>query len=497
MNSNSNNTVQAFWVGIGSFSSFGIALLSAAILSRYFSKTEYGTYKQIIYVYNTLLLVFTAGLPRVFSYFLPRYSLAQGKEIVFKISKVLFFAGLAFSVFLFAFSGLIADVLKNPELSRGLKYFSPVPMLLLPTLGIEGIFSTYKKTFYIAIYRVITRFLMLIFIVGPVILFSRNYLAAIYGWVTVSVIILIIAYFFKSMPFKGVEQEKSGLYFKEILKYSLPIVSATIAGTIYRAANQFYISRYYGAEVFAEFSNGFIEIPFVHMITGSTSAVLMPVFSKIVHEKSDISQITNLWRSALQKSAVLIYPMVIYFMFYSEELVTIVYSETYAASAKYFSTAMVLNFFNIIIFAPLLLSMGEARFYAGLTYGLAITTWVVEYFVVIIFDTPLAIAISFVIIAIAGIAVSMGFSAKKLGVSFLSLFPVGRFMIIALHSFISLFLVNLLLKNIIPDIADIFFIAISGVIYLGILLITARLFKINYLEIIIPLFKRNKSGGKV
>ena len=96
---NNSNTLQAFWIAIGSFSSFSIALLSAAILSRYLSKAEYGTYKQILYVYNSLLIVFTAGLPGLVT--LPRYSLGQGKELVFKISKVLFFTGIIFSLFLF------------------------------------------------------------------------------------------------------------------------------------------------------------------------------------------------------------------------------------------------------------------------------------------------------------------------------------------------------------------------------------------------------------
>jgi O-antigen/teichoic acid export membrane protein len=489
---NSNNTVQVFWIGIGSFSSFAISLVSAAILSRYFSKAEYGTYKQILYVYDTLLIVFTAGLPRVFNYFLPRYTLTQGKEIVLKISKVLFLSGLAFSVFLFAFSGVIADILKNPELSRGLKYFSPVPMLLLPTLGIEGIFSTYKKTVFIAIYDTLTRTLMFIFIIVPVMVFSKNYITAIYGWITVSVIILIIASFYKGIPFKGVKQEKSGLSFKEILKYSLPLVSATIAAVIFRAANQFYISRYFGSEVFAEFSNGFVEIPFVQMIIGATSTVLMPVFSKIVYEKSDMSQITNLWRSTLQKSAILIYPIVIFFMFYSKEVVTIIYSETYSISSKYFSTALILNFFNIIIFAPLLLSFGKVKFYARLHYGLAITAWVVEYLVIIIFKTPLAVAISFVAISVCGLVISLVYSSKILGVSFLSLFPAGRFLVIAIHSFISLFLVNFLLRHFLPHTIDLVFVTIAGIGYLGVLLISSKLVKINYMEIIIPLIQKKK-----
>lgn len=260
---NPSNSSQAFWVGMGSFSSFALAIVSAAILSRYFDKEEYGTYRQILYVYNTLLIIFTAGLPKVFAYYLPRYPRSQGKYIVWKISKLLFLFGAFFSVFLFGLSDLIAKILNNPELAIGLKYFSPIPMLLLPTLGIEGIFSTYKKTIYIAIYNTLSRILMLIFIVTPVILFHGSYLYAIYGWIIVSVITLVIAYYFKGIPFKNTKTEKAILSLKEVFSYSLPLVYASIAGIALRSANEFFISRYFGTKTFAEFSNGFIQLPFV------------------------------------------------------------------------------------------------------------------------------------------------------------------------------------------------------------------------------------------
>jgi len=226
----SSNTHQAFWVGIGSLSSFAIGIISAAILSRYFDKTEYGTFRQVIFVYNTLLVIFSAGLPRVFGYFLPRYPIEQGENIVLKISKLLFLFGLSFSVFIFLFSDLIATLLKNPDLSIGLKYFSPIPMLLLPTLGIEGIFSTYKKTFYIAIYNTVTRLLMLLCITFPVVILKGNYIYAIIGWIIVSALSLVLALYFKKIPFRSIVPVRSSLSFKEIFNYSLPLVEQVFQG---------------------------------------------------------------------------------------------------------------------------------------------------------------------------------------------------------------------------------------------------------------------------
>ncbi|NMC98098.1 MAG: oligosaccharide flippase family protein [Bacteroidales bacterium] len=291
------------------------------------------------------------------------------------------------------FSGLIAKILKNPELEAGLKYFSPIPAFLLPTLGIEGIFSAYKKTVYIAIYNSLTRILMLLFIVLPVVLLKGSYLYAICGWISVSIITFIIAIFFKNIPFKHIISKKSELKLKEILKYSLPIVAASLAGMALRSADQFFVSRYFGAAVFAEFSNGYIQIPFVSMITGATSLVLTPTFSKMIHEKTELNKITELWQGAILKSAVMIYPMVVFFIFHAKTIVVLLYSNSYINSAIYFQIAMFINFFNIVIFAPLLLSFGETKFYFRLHFYFAITAWLGEFLIASLINTPVAIAL--------------------------------------------------------------------------------------------------------
>jgi len=487
---NNNNTVQTFWVALGKFSSFALGLISAMVLSRYFTKSDYGTYRQILYVYSTLLVIFSAGLPLVFDYFLPRYTVAQGKEIVFKVSKVLFLTGSAFSIFLFVFSGLIAKVLNNPELSTGLKYFAPIPLLLLPTMGIEGIFSSYRKTIYIAIYNILSRTLILIFIVLPVIFYKATYLTAIYGWIIVSIITLGIASYFKGIPFRKVASEKSNLTFTKILKYSMPLVLASIAGIAIKAADQFYISRFFGTEVFAEFANGFIEIPFVSMITGATAIVLMPLFSKIINDKTDINQLVTLWQNALNKSVILIYPMVVFFLFYSKDIMTFLYSAAYSGASKFFSTAMTVNFFNVIIFSPLLLSLGKTRFYATIHIIFAFLIWIGEYFIVKIFNDPLSIAIFSVFIHVCIIIISLSYVSKITGIPIIKLFPLGRLIIIAFHSISSIVVVKLVMNFVLPDLNQVQYLSLSGLGYLSLLWLTSRWFGINYLEIIMPIFKR-------
>ncbi len=496
MHNKTNNTIQAFWVAMGILSSFALSIVSTVILSRYFDKAEYGTYRQILYVYNTLLVIFSAGLPRVFAYFLPRYPLEQGKHIVWKVSKLMFFFGMAFSIMLFVSSGLIAQILRNPELEIGLKYFSPIPMLLLPTLGIEGIFSTYRKTIYIVIYNTITRILMLICILLPVLLLQGTYLHAIYGWIASSAFSLGIAWYFKGIPFKNVCFEKANLRFKEIFAYSIPLAIASLAGIAIISADQFYVSRYFGPEVFAEFANGFIQLPFVAMITVATSVVLMPVFSKAFHEKGNLNDLIKTWNNALNKSAIIIYPLVVFFIAYATQIMVLLYSEKYKISGIYFQINMVLNFFNIIVFGPLFFSMGKTRIYANVHIVLAVIVWILDYFLIIIFNNPIAIAINSTSLQIIKILFFIHLASKILKISFFSFFPIKHLLKYFAHT-CSIVLITKLISLYLLEINSLMLeFIVLGIIYGLILLLTAPLLKINYLNFLIPLVEKIKQIRK-
>jgi len=469
---------------MGTLSSFAFTIISAVILSRLLSKSEYGTYRQTLYVYHTLLVVFTLGLPRIFSYFLPRFNLNQGKDVVWSITKLLIGFGALFSFFLILFSGLISELLNNSDLKRGLVIFSPIPFFLLPTLGIEGIFASYNKTIYIAIYNIANRLFMLICIVLFVVLFEASYNYAILGWILSSFASFILAAYFKNIPFKGVIHEKANLSYKEIFSYSLPLVTASLWGIAIKAADQFYISRYFGKEVFAEFSNGFMGLPFVGMITGATSTVLMPLFSRLMHEKSDIENVINLWRNALIKSAIIIYPMVIFFLFNARPIMTILYGVSYINSAIYFQIAMLVNLFNIIVFTPLILSMGKTKFYSRLHMIFAFAVWALEYMAILIFNSPIAIAIISIIASISIVIVMLKYVSSLIDTKLIKLFPVVKLSIIACHCTCVMMIIYEAIGLVFQDLHDFLSVILNFIGYFILLVVSQRLFKLNYLSVV-------------
>ena len=419
-----NNTKQAAWVAVGSFFSFIVGIISPMILARYFDKGDYGTYKQVMFVYNTLLAVFTLGLPKAYAYFLPKYDSKFSKDIINKITKVFVVMGFVFAAILVLSAGPIASFLNNMELKKALIYFAPTPLFLLPTMGLDGIYASFKQTKYLAYYTIFTRVLTIICIILPVILWDGNYLHAIIGFDVAAFFTCLLAMYLKTYPVRNEKSEKSELYYKQIFAFALPLLYASLWGIMITSATQFYISRYYGSEVFADFSNGFMEIPFVGMVLGAVATVLLPAFSRM-DSGTGMSDVTlQMWQSALIKSAKIIFPMVIYGFFFAEILMRCMYGDNYNQSAIYFQIKNAGSMLYIIPFAPIILAIGKTKQYANVHMCIAFIIVFAEYIVVKTLNSPVYVAVVSEICQVLKIFLLMKIIAQYAGMSRLKLLPL-------------------------------------------------------------------------
>ena len=315
-----------------------------------------------------------------------------------------------------------------------------MPTLLLPTLGLDGIMATFKKTLFLAIYKTTTSLLTLLCVALPVMVYDLGYMDAIKGFIVGSAIQCVFALYLRNYPIRKFGKEPCTVKVQEILKFSLPLLQASLWGLLISSTDQLFISLYFGNEVFAEFSNGSIELPFVPMIVGACATVLSPIFSRMSHEKMDFkTQVFPLWKSVFEKSAMLIYPLLIYCIVFASPIMEVLYGKQYSNSATYFNLKMLVNFFNLIAFAPLLINTGKVRFYSKVHAFTAIALIVLEYVGAVVFQSPYAVAIMSLVCNIGKILVMLFAVAKMFNVGLIQLFPVRTLLKIIIPSFIVLY----------------------------------------------------------
>ena len=487
-----NNSKQAFWVILGSLSGFLFSIISTMILSRHFSKLEYGTYKQIIYIYDTLLVVFTLGLPKAYSFFLPRIKASQAKDTIRKINNILLVAGLIMGATIFFGSDKISELLKNEDLSTPLKIFSIVPMLLLPTMGLEGILATFKKTQWLAIYNISTRALMLAFVAGPVIIWDGNIKSAITGFAAASFIVFALATFLRALPLKNIEPEKTDISYSEIFNYSLPLFLAGFWGILITSADQFFISHYFGTETFAEYSNGALQLPFVTMVIAATSIVLAPIYSRKAFEASETSntEIIRLWNSALNKTIILTYPLIAFFICFSTDVMLALYGANYENSGSFFQIKLIVNFFTLIAYGPLILSIGGNKFYHKVHMYGAIALIVLQAISIKIIHSPIAIIWISVACQIAIIFAVLWFISPHFNIKLQILIPWRLAVKILTPSLLIGYGIKHSIQLYPPDLNKLLTLAFAGLLYMIFYLSWAYFANIDYTSTLRPLLKK-------
>lgn len=489
--SNTNNTQQAAWIAIGGLFSFGFTIVSSMILSRYFDKADYGTYRQVLYVYHTMLSVFTLGLPKAFSYFLPRVEPQQAKSLISKITNIFFVLGGLFSISLYLGSPLIADLMNNQDLVNALKIFAIVPLLLLPTMGLEGILATFRKTKLMAAYTIITRLVMLVSVSLPVIIFNAGYEYALIGFVASSFFSFLLALYLKYYPVKDQKKESCNTSYKEIFSFSLPILYASLWGMLIQSADQFFVSRYFGKSIFAEFANGSTELPFVGMILGACSAVLSPIFSRMSHEHVDPQkEVLPLWLSVFEKTVKLTYPLILYCWFFADTIMVFLYGEKYEESNTYFRIKLITYIFTLIMYGPLMINSGRVKYYANVHMFTAIAVILLEYFSILLFNSAYAISITSMLCQLGKTTVLLWGVSKYFELRIDKLFPIPVMFKIIIPSALFLYLEHYFFQIYLSGIGVIWILIVSLCLYMTCFYIYSLIAHLDYYKITRPLIKK-------
>ena len=466
-----------------------VGIVSSMILSRYFDKVEYGTYRQIIFIYNTLLTIFQAGLPSVFTFFLPRYSKEEGKFIVKKLQKILFALGACFSLSLFLGADIIANMFKNPNLADGLRIFSIFPLFTLPTLGIEGIYIVNKKTQYIAVYQTVTRILMLICIVVPVIFIKNDYRYALIGWGIASFIAFIIAIIAKHNEYKNFDTVKIDNISSDIFKYSLPLMGSAIIMMLFNSCTQFFISRYYGTEAFAEFSNGYLTLPFVPMFISPVRSILTPIFSKASKEGNYDNALDTLYNGTKQIMTIMI-PIIVFAFLFSKEIMVILYGKTYEMSSAYFRMMLCYNFLEMFAFSGVINAIGKTKLHLYINIICTALLFLTSYITVkISIGNPYIVASLYVIFISAINYFIPGIYLHKWSIDVVNKDIFSYMFKLLLHAIVSIVIAAIIVSYL--SISSILAkITIALFTYMIIMLGSSGILKINYLNVLKRILKK-------
>lgn len=496
-------TGQALWLMLANTVSLCMTFVISAFFSRYMTAVEYGTYRQVIYIYSTLLMVFSFGLPNAYSYFFARVPLEEGKAVIRKLNLLFFLLSAVFSVILFTGASLIAGLLANPLLTVNLKYFAVIPMLLMPVLGVEYLLTVYGKARAVFVYVLVCRGFTVLCSVIPVCFFNTGVSGAIIGMVMASFVTLMAGMSLMALPFKNAVSVKTEITIRDILHFSIPVFTSSLYGFVIDSASQFFVSRYLGVEQFALFANGYKELPLAGIVIGAIAGILLPEYSRMAKNGAENKEYVILWKNVVQKSASVIYPFTVFCCIFAPGIMGTLYGAHYREAAALFRIVTVINLVRIVPYGPVMFALGKGKIFANAHLVTAVLLIGADFLCVAFFPSVFAIAAIATAATVFCLFVLMLSMARILAVSLSDLMPWKSMLKILSASVVSCSLGSISIKclGISHDFLSVSVgFLLSAILYFPI----SRFLGIDYTTVLKPLmlfqgmdklFLRRKDGG--
>lgn len=336
-----------------------VNVVSGMIFARTLSLSDYGTYLQTFLAYDFAVPLLTLGLPSALFYFLPAEK-ERKKGLILDNLLLMFLLGIIFSLFLYlGGTELLAKRFNNPNLTQTLYWMLFYPLYTFPVLIASAVWVTEDKVKLNAKYNVITGIVLSLSLICAAI-FTKSYLIP-----TLVRILLPLAFFpfalyfiFKDMPGNWNLPSLSSMW--SMAKFSIPLGIASVFGTLTLQVSNVIVSMLTTTSEYAIYANGAKQVPFIGIITGSISVVLIAEMTKSI-KGGDYKNALQLFRKSASYSASLLFPIMVFLMIFADSFINILYSFKYANSVEPFRFFLLLIPLRIVYYGAAFIAFGKTR----------------------------------------------------------------------------------------------------------------------------------------
>ena len=340
-------------------------LVSAAVLARILSQVEYAAYRQTLMVYAFASPLLTLGLPKALFYFLPQADRNERGILTGNLLLLLAMGGI-FALVLIGGNKWLAERFNNPMLRSLLLIYSPYALAALPVMAITACLAALDRVRTLALFNVLSKAFLVALTVGAALIWRTPH-AAVTGLVLAEFAVLPIALLLMlgATPNSGFLPSLGNMCSQ--IKYCIPLGMAGMLGAISLSLDKMIVSAMCPPEQFAVYVNGAMEIPLVGILTASVTAVLLPDFVR-AHATGRHEELKTLWHRAMLKCLLVFLPVMAFVLVMAPELMRVLYSAGYEASAYPFRVYCLRLPIRATNFGAVLMAMGLTRM---VTWGAA------------------------------------------------------------------------------------------------------------------------------
>lgn len=336
-----------------------MSILMAMLIARFRTLSENGTYSQLLVISNIASNVFFLGMPNSVNYFLPRTSSREEQK---RFISTYYFAtiiiGICIGVILMSTVSLWERYFDNPEISAYSFFLFLFPLTKTLTVGADNLLINYGWTGRLIKYRLLHSFVQVANIV-LIQMLNGSYLLFMWTYILIEVAFSVIIVVYAGQGVGGFRLRIDSIVLSKIIKFSLPLGIASAMGIINIELDKLVIGYYMSTEQMAVYSNASKDLP-VTIISSAFTAVLMPKISEFLKCRKT-KEAFVLWNKIIHFSYLILIFIVTFFVSFSREILTFLYSEKYVEGYNVFIIYSICLLFQVTYFGLYLNVSGNTK----------------------------------------------------------------------------------------------------------------------------------------
>ncbi|MHB8078587.1 MAG: lipopolysaccharide biosynthesis protein [Candidatus Krumholzibacteriia bacterium] len=331
---------QSLYIFSSKMAGYAVRLALPYFLVRLLTVADFGGYRQFFLLEMYIGALFQLGLNQALYYFIPRDVRNAGAYFMNSVMMNAVVFTLAFTGIGLA-SGPLSRWLKMAVLHDAFWMLASYVMVLMLTIACDCFLTARQNVRAAAAFEVFGQ--VLVSAVSVAAAFATRRLDAILICLVCARVVQLLAMFaYIHWRLHGFRAERYFFGIREQIRYGVVLGAGGTLGTMLMRLHEFFVSRAYGTEVYAVYSAGCTELPFIQMFVQSVAVVTLGKIA-LLEKQNDWEGIRQLWRRVMASSYAVAVPTVLILLLVSKPLVLFMFTDTYAKAIPIFRINTILK----------------------------------------------------------------------------------------------------------------------------------------------------------
>jgi len=334
----------------------GITFTIPLVLARAMALEEYGTYKQLFLISQTLYYVLPLGVAQSLYFFIPRAE--QTRPWVAQTLSFLLVAGIFGAGLVYALGPEVAVWMQNPGLLEYRWQLAVYVAGLVGSMPLEVTLTSQGKTRASAMLYLGTDVTRAAAMVVPV-LMGHGLEGAMTATAAFGVARLVATWIAMIAATRG-PLYQAGLFKQQVL-YAFPFGAAMLLSIPQQYAHQYAVGASFPPELFAIYAVGCFQLPLVDLLYTPTSEVLMVRVGEL-ERQGRVRESIHAFREAAGKLAYVFLPTAAFLFVAAPEFISALFGERFLPAVPLFRVSVLAIALAILPMDGLLRARNETRY---------------------------------------------------------------------------------------------------------------------------------------